>query len=224
MDVTAAIALRRSVRGFLSRPVSQDILEGIFRHAQRAPSNCNVQPWQVIVASGKRKQALSDAYLGFMGSNLSVEPDPDFGPTMLSRYEGLHKQRQHGSAAALYGAMNIARDDRDGRKDASLRNWTFFDAPHVAFFTMDKSLGMKGAVDMGIYAQTLALLMTERNVGSCFQASLGYFTKYIHELLSIPENMGILFGMSFGFIDPACSANKCQTGRADFNDAVVFLS
>lgn len=47
-----------------------------------------------------------------------------------------------------------------------LRNWKFFNAPHAAFFTMATYLKLKGAVDLGIYAQTLALLMTERGISS----------------------------------------------------------
>ncbi len=42
---------RRSVRGFLAEPIPRDVLNEIFELAQTAPSNCNVQPWAVHVAS-----------------------------------------------------------------------------------------------------------------------------------------------------------------------------
>ena len=41
----AVLQERRSVRGFLPRPVPKDTLERVFTMAQLAPSNCNVQPW-----------------------------------------------------------------------------------------------------------------------------------------------------------------------------------
>ena len=43
---------RRSVRGYLDKEVPQDVLNRIFEIAQQSPSNCNVQPWKVYVASG----------------------------------------------------------------------------------------------------------------------------------------------------------------------------
>ena len=45
LSVDEAMLQRRSVRGFLPEEVPQAALAGIFEIAQRAPSNCNVQPW-----------------------------------------------------------------------------------------------------------------------------------------------------------------------------------
>lgn len=50
---------RHSVRGFLDKEVPQDTLNRIFEIAQQSPSNCNVQPWNVYVASGALKDRLS---------------------------------------------------------------------------------------------------------------------------------------------------------------------
>ncbi|MGI9286298.1 MAG: nitroreductase family protein, partial [Pseudomonadales bacterium] len=46
------VARRRSVRGFLPRAVDQQTLDQVFTAANRAPSNCNTQPWQSAVVSG----------------------------------------------------------------------------------------------------------------------------------------------------------------------------
>ena len=80
-----------------------------------------------------------------------------------------------------------------------LRNWSFFDAPHAAFFTMPKYLGVPGAVDVGIYAATLALALEERGVGSCMQGALGMFPTPARQALGLKDECGILFGMSFGY-------------------------
>jgi hypothetical protein len=42
-----AIRSRHSVRGFLPAPIPRNVLGEIFQEAQRAPSNCNTQPWNV---------------------------------------------------------------------------------------------------------------------------------------------------------------------------------
>ena len=46
---------------------------------------------------------------------------------------------------ALYSALGIERDNKPARQMAMLKKLgLFFDAPHVAFFTMSKSLNIMG--------------------------------------------------------------------------------
>ena len=76
--------------------------------------------------------------------------------------------------------------------------------------------------DMGIYAQTLSLLMEENGIQSCMQGALGQFPGPVKELLGIPDEYGILFGMSFGYADDH-PANKCRTDRVDLSEGVAFF-
>jgi len=105
-----------------------------------------------------------------------------------------------------------------------LRNWSFFDAPHAAFFAMAKYLKLTGAVDLGIYAQTLAMLMTERGISSCMQGALGMFPDPARRMFCLPDDVGILFGMSFGYADEEAPANKTRTDRVSVENMVRFLS
>ncbi|MEK7876006.1 MAG: nitroreductase family protein, partial [Pseudomonadota bacterium] len=116
------------------------------------------------------------------------------------------------------------RTDKQRRQIAMLRNWNFFDAPHAAFFTMAKYLKLTGAVDLGIYAQTLAMLMTERGISSCMQGALGLFPDPARRMFGLPDDVGILFGMSFGYADDAAPANKSRTDRVALDTMVRFLS
>lgn len=219
MSVSDALKKRVSVRAFLDKPVPEDTLKRIFADAQLAPSNCNVQPWQVYVVSGEMKNRLKDSLVAAVMSGR--EPNPDFDWKV--RYDGIHRDRQFGAANALYGSMGIERSDKQGRMMAMLRNWTFFDAPHVVFFTMEKYLNIMGAVDIGIYAQTLSLLMVEAGVSSCMQGALGQFPDPVRELIGIPETTGILFGMSFGYADESAAVNTTRTEREALESSVKFL-
>lgn len=219
MTLADILTNRYSVRAFKSDPVAKETLHEIFTLAQRAPSNCNVQPWQTYVLSGKKKDQLKNQLLATVMKRQA--PEPDFNWKVA--YEGIHRDRQFGSANALYSAMGIEREDKMKRNMAMLRNWAFFDAPHVAFFTMDKYLDIMGAVDMGIYAQTLSLLMKERGIDSCMQGALGQFPQPVKEYLELPEERGILFGMSFGYEDDKADANRARTDRADLETAVRFI-
>jgi nitroreductase len=218
MDISQAIESRASCRGFKKESVEQNILEEIFVKAQQSPSNCNVQPWQVLVVSGKQKDALKNKLIQTVMQQ--QKPAPDFNWSVA--YTGEHRDRQFGAADALYTAMDIGRGEKQKRQMAMLRNWAFFDAPHVAIFTMDKYLDIMGAVDMGIYAQTLTLLMKEQGISSCMQGALGQFPAPIHEMFELPEERGVLFGMSFGYADEEAAVNQARTERAALGNAVVF--
>ncbi|UXD87828.1 nitroreductase family protein [Thalassolituus hydrocarboniclasticus] len=220
MSLSEILNSRYSVRAFKKDPVEQSILEEVFTAAQRAPSNCNVQPWQTYVVSGAKKDQLKNLLIGTVMKQ--QQPEPDFNWKVA--YEGIHRERQFGSANALYSSMGIAREDKMKRNMAMLRNWAFFDAPHVAFFTMDTYLDIMGAVDVGIYAQTLTLLLKERGIDSCMQGALGQFPQPVREFLELPQGRGVLFGMSFGYADDNADANKTRTDRAALQDAVSFIS
>ena len=49
MQVSQAVAQRRSVRAFLDKPVSDELLRQLLEKAGRAPSGGNLQPWRVFV-------------------------------------------------------------------------------------------------------------------------------------------------------------------------------
>ncbi len=219
MTVAEAMQKRLSVRAFLNKPIPEETLKRIFAQAQKAPSNCNVQPWQTYVVSGSKKDELKGLLLEEVTTKITPNPDFDW----RIKYEGIHRNRQFGSAFALYDSMGIERENRDARAVAMLRNWSFFDAPHVAFFVMEKYLGLMGAVDLGIYAQSLALLMVEEGISNCIQASLGQFPGPIRTFLDLPESQGILFGMSFGYEDRDADVNRTRTDRVPLNESVQFI-
>ncbi len=220
MSLEKLLTHRSSVRAFTSKTIPHQQLEAIFSLAQKSVSNCNVQPWQAMVVSGKTREKLKKGFMQLIMSGAKPNPDFDWTP----RYEGEHRQRQFGSANALYSAMGIEREDKKARQMALVKNWSFFDAPHAVFFCMEKYLGIMGAVDLGVYAQTLSLIMQEQGISSCMQGALGQFPDPVREILKLPDDLGVLFGMSFGFADENADANKARTDRAEIVHAVKFFS
>jgi nitroreductase len=219
MTIESTLKERASVRAFLDKPVPNETLKHVFESAQLTPSNCNVQPWQACVVSGATKDKLSAKFIELLMSG--AKPNPDFNWT--PQYKGVHRDRQFGSANALYSAIGVAREDKKERQMAMLRNWQFFDAPHAVFFTMDKYLDIMGAVDLGIYAQTLSLILAEHGISNCMQGALGQFPDPIRDILNLPEERGILFGMSFGYADDNAAVNKTKTDRESVDNAVAFF-
>lgn len=214
-----ALRSRRSVRGFLDKPVPEETLQQIFELAQLAPSNCNIQPWKVFVASGEVRDELRRRMVEKVTAGVPMEPD--FEPN-AGKFSGVYRQRQVDCAVELYNNMGIARDDKSGRMRAQLRNFELFDAPHVVFIGMEREFGPTVALDVGMYIQSLMLAMTAHGVGSCAQGSMRYFPNDVREVFGEPASTAILVGISFGYEDPDVAANRTRVGRAPLADSVAF--
>jgi len=221
MKVSQAIKQRRSVRAYLDKPVDPELIKTIFAQAQDAPSNCNTQPWHVTVVSGKVRDQIAQAMVKEIMSG--EQPSPYFKPGDQD-LKNEYRQRQKDCAFSLYNAMDIKYEEKDKRQALMLRNWQFFGAPHAAFFSMPKSMGEINAVDMGIYLQSVMLLMTENGLASCPQGALAMFPKSVYEVASIPEDCAIMFGLSFGYPAEEDPINGFEVGRAELSDSVEFLS
>ena len=208
---------RRSVRGFLPQPVSESVLQDVFRLAQTAPSNCNTQPWQVHVVSGESCQRLRKALPEAL---FAGEFSMDF--PYEGKYQGVYKERQYDAANQLYTAMGIAREEKDKRNAAFMRNFEFFGAPHAVFLFLHEDFGIREAADVGMYAQNLMLSMTAHGLASCPQTALGFHANKVREELNVDAQWKLLFGLSFGYEDKEAQANSAQVARADLLDAVTF--
>ncbi|MCP3465538.1 nitroreductase [Bradyrhizobium sp. CCGUVB23] len=218
MSVDEAIRRRRSVRGFLPCEVPDAILREVFKLAQCAPSNCNVQPWMPHVVSGEKLRRLREALVAAGMRDEPIKPDwPADG-----KFTGIYRERQVGAAQALYGAMGVARSDTVGRKFAYIRNHAFFDEPHAVFIFMPEPFDTREATDIGMYAQTLMLALTARGIASCAQGALGLFPDIVREQLGISPSYRLLFGISFGYEDHGVKANSARVDRAAIDDVVRF--
>ncbi|MEQ8689714.1 MAG: nitroreductase family protein, partial [Pseudomonadales bacterium] len=49
MNVSEAVAARKSIRRFTDQPVSDELLRELLEKSARAPSGGNLQPWRVYV-------------------------------------------------------------------------------------------------------------------------------------------------------------------------------
>ena len=218
MSLADAIALRRSVRGYLDKEVPQETLDAIFTLAQRAPSNCNIQPWKVYVASGELKNSIRDQMVDNVMKGHPFNSDYEYPDS----FDGEYRRRQVDCAVALYNNMGIERGDKEGRMRAQLRNFEMFDAPHVVFIGMDSAFGASVAVDVGMYVQTLMLSMTAHGVACCPQGTMRYFPDIVREAFAIDDGTCILLGISFGYEDAAVPANRTWIDREPLERAVQF--
>jgi len=205
---------RNSTRLFLrDKPVPRELIEEAVELAMRAPSNSNIQPWRLFIASGPRRDRLVEALL----EEASVEL-----PVTAGIPETFLPLRQE-LGALVYGSMGIARHDKEGRRLAQLRNWEFFRAPVGAVVCMHRDLGLVDSLGVGMFLQTLVLALTERGLGTCVQVSIAAYPEILRAQLGIPEDLTVLCGLAIGYPDPAFVGNGLVTPRNPVETNAVFL-
>lgn len=213
--VAQALADRWSCRSYLPEPVQRGTIEQIVEAAQHTPSWCNTQPWQVAIFSGEAIDDLRSA----VAADTRLTPDIAFPPG----YEGVYAERRRAVGLQLYEAVGVALGDREASALQMLRNFDFFDAPHVAIVSVAASLGPYGYVDCGLYVQSFLLAAQAHGVATIAQAAVAMKSELLHEHLGWGEDRHIVCGISFGMPDPEHPSNAFRTHRAPLADAVTFL-
>jgi len=210
---------RHSTRAFLPDPVPDAVIRALLDDASRAPSNCNTQPWDVHIVSGAKRDALSRALVeAFDEGNRTL--DFGFDRTAYPDRFGLCGDAQ---AASYYGALGIARDARDERRAAALRNLTFFDAPHVCLLFMpDVGDNVRVAGDIGMFGQTFLLSLVAHGLAGIPQTFLGFFADTVRACLGVPPDRKLLFGISFGHADEAHPIAGYRIDRLGIEDFTTF--
>lgn len=211
------LADRYSCRAFLPDPVSDDVIDRLFALAQRTPSWCNTQPWQVHLLGG---EALARFGKGIGERVLTGEQVADLG---LPTYEGVHAERRRESGYGLYSALDIAREDREARGLQMFKNFSFFGAPHTAIVTTDKALGTYGVLDCGGYVNTLMLAAQSLGLGVIAQGAIAMYSDYVRDFFDLPEDRLVVCAVSFGHADESDPANAFRTTRADVDTVVHRL-
>ncbi|MEH1841576.1 MAG: nitroreductase [Nostoc sp.] len=211
-DLEQAIKNRHSTRKFLSQPVPRALLDEALALAQLAPSNSNIQPWRLVFAQGVPRDRLQEALL----NQAKQQPPYSFGlPEAFWHY------RQE-LGAQVYGAMGIARDDKENRQLALLHNYEFFGAPVVGIVCMHQDLGVADALSVGMYLQTLVLSLTARGIDTCVEVSLAAYPEIIRSELNIPPELSIICGLAVGYSDPDFPANHLHISREAVEKNVTF--
>lgn len=211
---------RFSCRAFKPDPVPQETIDRLLMAAQRTPSWCNSQPWQVLITGGAGTEKLRQLLVDAARSNPQNTSDFAFP----REYSGVYNDRRKESGFQLYNVLGIARGDKAAYARQMLENFRFFGAPHVAIITTDEALGVYGAVDCGGYVGNFLLAAQALGLGAIAQAALASRSATLREHFDLPPERRVVCGISFGFADPEHKANSFRTSRASLEAAVRFVA
>jgi nitroreductase len=196
-----------------------EVLERVLSAAAWAPSGSNLQPWHTFVLTGAplaqlKKRALERVATGDPWDEREYEMYP---PALKSPY----RERRSAFGRERYGALGIARDDWEARQRSAAENWDCFGAPAALFCYIDRDLGPPQWADVGMYLQTVMLLLRAEGLHSCPQMAWSVYRETVAEIVSPPEGLILYCGMSIGYEDT--SANHVRTGRAPLDETVTFV-
>jgi nitroreductase len=220
MELQEAICNRRSIRHFLSKSVSEDIIQGLIADSLWAPSWGNTQPWEVVVATGPKleefKKKNQEAILAGKESLTDI-PMPQVWPDdYLARYKELGK--------SVLGALSIAREDKEARLQHFVKMFEFFDAPVAILVAVDKDLALEYAMlDAGIFLQTFCLLAHDRGLGTCILAAMVSYPEIARELFFVPESKLFVMGAALGWPDPDAPVNCFERKRGSLDEFVRWV-
>jgi len=220
MNVRDAVRGRKSVRGFKPDAIPEDVVRTILDEAARAPSGTNTQPWLVHVALGKARDRLV-AELTAAASHTAQVHEYLYSPAQLPE-PYLSRRRKVGFD--LYGLAGIGRNDMEGRKRQSLKNYGLFGAPVALFFCMDRRLELGSWLDLGMFMQNVMVLARGFGLETCPQAAWCYYGPAVHKAMGIPDEQMIVSGMAMGIADWDVTENALVTERAPASEFARFVT
>jgi nitroreductase len=220
VDVSEAIATRRSVRGFLDRPVDPQVLRNVLEKAARAPSGGNLQPWHIYVVGGDELTRLKEIMSKRVFEAPKGEPtEYDIYPKALGEP---YASRRFEVGEDLYGHLGIPREDKAARMMWFARNFNFFGAPVALFCYVNRYMGPPQWSDLGMYLENVMLLLREEGLDSCPQECWAIYPQTIGEFLGAPAEWMLFTGMSIGWKDPDEPANRLVAKRVPLDEFAEF--
>ncbi|MEU9876377.1 nitroreductase [Streptomyces phaeochromogenes] len=219
MNVYEAVTSRRAVREFTDRHVPTEALERVLSTAAWAPSASNLQPWHAyVLTDGPLAELKKRAGERLAAGDSWDEPEYEMYPPAL---KSPYRERRSAFGEQRYGSLGIPREDLEARQRAAAANWECFGAPAALFCYIDRDLGPAQWSDVGMYLQTVMLLLRAEGLHSCTQMAWAKYHRTVAEVLAPPEELILFCGMSIGFEDT--TVGYTRTGRAPLDETVVFV-
>ncbi|MGD2132372.1 MAG: nitroreductase [Maricaulaceae bacterium] len=220
MDVTDALARRRSCRAFRSDPVHEADIRAILDIARRAPSGGNLQPWKIRVIAGETRDALVAA----VTAKLAGDPETDESAVAVypPKLHEPYRTRRYELGEEMYALLGIPREDKAGRLARLFENYQFFDAPVGLFISLDKRFGPPQYAHLGMFLLAVELAAMERGLAVCMQEAWQRVQKTVSAHLGLAENEQLYCGMSIGYEDADAPVNRLRSTRVEVDEFTTF--
>lgn len=220
MNVSQALAERKSVRAFLDKPVPYADLEKILSFARYAPSGTNTQPWQVAIVSGNTKKELDNELLNAFRNNTPRNMDYKYYPDEFTLQM---KHRRLACGLQMYKTLGIERGDTEKRLEQWSLNYSAFGAPAIFYIFAPKLIEKGSFMDCGMFIQSIMLMATELGLSTCAQAALAEYPSIVKNKLNYSDELSLLCGIAIGYEDKGALINSYKTPREEVSSFSKFF-
>ena len=105
-----------------------------------------------------------------------------------------------------------------------MRNYNGFGAPVLLLCHFPRLMGPPQWSDVGMWLQTIMLLLREEGLDSCPQEFLSLYAQLIKQHIGVSDESHIFFcGMAIGYRDPAAPVNSYDRPRVPLDRQVSFV-
>lgn len=217
MNVSEAVSARSSVRSFLKRPVSDEILKVLLAKSSRAASGGNLQPWKIFVINNS---SMKD-FLEFQEKWTKPEvPAYDIYPEKLKEP---YRTSRFEIGEQMYEILGIGREDKDARIAHVMKNFRFFGAPCAFFCFVDRQMGPPQWSDLGMFLQTFMLLAKEAGLDTCAQEAWSMKHDSVSKFVNAEDSDILFCGMAVGYRDETAAINSLKSERRPLEEWAKFL-
>ncbi|MEB8432597.1 nitroreductase [Cocleimonas sp. KMM 6892] len=220
MNILDTLKARKSVRGYIDKPVEREQIISLLNAARLAPSGSNIQPWQVVVLTDEKKNHLQQKLETAFRKNTPIQQDYIYYPVI---WKEPYKGRRKDCGLQLYQSLNITQDDKQRRMMQWIANYHSFDAPVLLLFFMDKEMETGSYIDYGMFMQSLMLAAVEQGLATCAQAALCDYSDIIREFLGFDNDKVLICGMALGYENQDAAVNQYRTPREDVEVFTLFV-
>lgn len=217
MNVTDAVAERKSIRRFLDAPISEGLIRELLTKAARAPSGGNLQPWRVYVINGETTPRFLEH---LRHSDIKDKPEyAVYPPDLKSPY----RDSRFKVGEDMYALLGIPREDKPTRFAHLARNFEFFGAPAGFFCFVDRIMGPPQWSDLGMFLQTFMLLAQEAGLDTCAQEAWANKAQTVAQFVSAPDELMLFCGMAIGYKDTEQPVNTLVSDRQPLDTWATFI-
>ena len=217
MNVTEAVLTRSSIRSYLNKPVSNDLLKVLLEKSSRSASGGNLQPWKIFVINNSSM----GTFLNFQENWSEPElPAYDIYPPKLKEP---YRTSRFELGEQMYELLGIDREDKEGRITQVMENFRFFGAPCAFFCFVDRQMGPPQWSDLGMFLQTFMLLAKETGLDTCAQEAWSMKYDSVSKFVKAEDSDILFCGMAIGYRDNTAIINSLKSERRPLNEWAKFI-
>lgn len=213
MEFTKLIEERHSVRHFAGKKIDEAILKEIAGVAAKTPSWENNQPWNVYIATEESLQKIAAVWKEKYAAGIKGYAD------MPAGHRSDYSERSQRNMAAFMEDCEKKTDDKELQYFLK-QNEMLFQAPAVAYLTLQKGFTGWAVYDLGAFGMNFMLAAKNLGIDSIPAYEFVKYPDELRKIIGIPENEDIIIGIGLGYPE----SDYLNDYRADRMETDKFLT